>query len=106
MFLFRAEVDITTDNYDAFLKFAGPEQPAPAKPGSPKEPKPATQEQPAPVKPDALAEDIRTIATRLVRTGRQEELRTLLDKYGAPRLTAVEPRDYAAFKSDLEAING
>lgn len=49
-------------------------------------------------------QDVRGIMARLSSNKNKEEAKALLTKYGADRLSAVKPEDYAALVADAEAL--
>jgi hypothetical protein len=67
-----------------------------------------TGEPSAPVKaepkPVLKLEDVRPILANLSRAGHTAEVRGLLQKYGAAKLSAVDPANYEALMKDAEAI--
>ncbi len=63
---------------------------------------------PAPVeakKPDLKLEDVRAVLAEKSRAGYTAEVRALLQKYGASKLSAVDPKDYEALLKDAEVLN-
>lgn len=71
----------------------------------------AEPEKPADEKPETTGkasslkkEDLRVKSSALISAGKREEVRALLDKYNAERVTAVDPKDYDAFYAELEAL--
>ena len=67
--------------------------------GAPKVP--AKKEEP---KPDLKLEDVRAVLAEKSRAGHTAEVRTLLQKYGAEKLSAVDPANYEALMKDAEVI--
>lgn len=68
------------------------------------------KELPAPV-PEAPAEtptytleDVRAVLAEKSRAGHTEEVKALITKYGAERLSAVDPSNYEALMADAEGI--
>ena len=62
----------------------------------------ATPESP---KPKALKlEDVRLVLAELSRSGKTEAVRKLLEKFGANKLSAVDPSQYEALLVEAEAI--
>jgi hypothetical protein len=62
----------------------------------------APPEPPAP-KPLTL-EDVRGVLADISRSGKTAEIKTLLGKYGADKLSAVDPTHYASLLTDAEGI--
>lgn len=85
--------------------------PTPAPAPKAKKPKP-----PAPDVPQNVAEepvstpvsktDVRALALKLSKAGKQNELKAIFQKYGADKLSAIAEADYPALLQDLEAANG
>lgn len=50
-------------------------------------------------------EDVRAVLAEKSRAGHTAEVRELLRKYGASKLSAVAPKDYEALIKDAEALN-
>ena len=61
----------------------------------------ATEEEP---KPELKLEDVRSVLAGKSRAGHTAEVRDLLQKYGAEKLSAIEPANYEALMKDAEAI--
>lgn len=55
-------------------------------------------------KPKVKLEDVRAVLTEKSRAGHTTEVRTLLQKYGAARLSSVDPANYEALLKDAEVI--
>lgn len=49
-------------------------------------------------------EEVRMILADKSRTGHTEEVRDLISKYGADRLSGIKPTDFAALMADAEVI--
>lgn len=49
-------------------------------------------------------EDVRKIAAEKARDGYTDAVRELLGAYGVDKLSALDPANYAAFMSELEAL--
>lgn len=62
---------------------------------------PAKQEKP---KPEIKLEDVRAVLAGKSRAGHTAEVRDLLQKYGAAKLSAVDPANYEALMKDAEVI--
>ena len=70
-------------------------------------PTPATLA-PAPVeekKPELKLEDVRAVLAEKSRAGFTAEVRALLQKYGAAKLSLVDPKDYEALLKDAEVLS-
>ena len=63
-------------------------------------------EAPAKKKPklELKLEDVRAVLAEKSRAGHTAEVRTLLQKYGAEKLSAVDPANYEALMKDAEVI--
>jgi len=60
---------------------------------------------PEPPKPKALKlEDVRPVLAELSRNGHTEAVRKLLEKFGASKLSTVDPSQYATLLAEAEAI--
>ena len=59
----------------------------------------------APPEPPLTLEAVRAVLAEKSRTGFTPQIRTLLQKYGADRLSAVEPANYKALLADAEALH-
>jgi hypothetical protein len=57
-----------------------------------------------PQKPDLTLVDVRTVLGEKANAGFSEDVRNLLHKYGASKLSAVSPEQYPALLKDAEAI--
>ena len=55
-------------------------------------------------KPQLKLEDVRAVLAEKSRAGHTAEVRTLLQKYGAEKLSAVDPANYEALMKDAEVI--
>jgi hypothetical protein len=62
---------------------------------------PAKKEKP---KPEIKLEDVRAVLAEKSRAGHTAEVRALLQKYGAEKLSAVDPANYEALMKDAEVI--
>lgn len=56
------------------------------------------------LKPEIKLEDVRAVLAEKSRAGHTAEVRTLLQKYGAEKLSAVDPANYEALMKDAEVI--
>jgi hypothetical protein len=80
-----------------YQQFSGnDEEPAP----QPEE----TQAEPEPKK-ELKLEDVRKVLAERSRAGYTTQIRELLLKYGASKLSAVDPKDYEALLFDVEGLN-
>ncbi|MCC8047072.1 MAG: hypothetical protein LIP12_16570 [Clostridiales bacterium] len=74
------------------------------KKAAPKE-APAEEEKPAPAPapaPEVTLTDVRSVALKLSKAGRQKELKEIFAKYGADKLSGIAAENYAALLADLE----
>lgn len=55
-------------------------------------------------KPELKLRDVRAVLAEKSRAGHTAEVRTLLQKYGAAKLSAVDPANYEALLKDAEVI--
>ena len=55
-------------------------------------------------KPELKLEDVRSVLAGKSRAGHTAEVRDLLQKYGATKLSAIDPANYEALMKDAEAI--
>jgi hypothetical protein len=78
-----------------YQQFSGDEVAAPEAPAKSKKEKP---------KPEIKLEDVRTVLAEKSRAGHTAEVRALLQKYGAEKLSAVDPANYEAMMKDAEVI--
>ena len=62
---------------------------------------PVKKEEP---KPELKLENVRTVLAEKSRAGHTAEVRALLKKYGAAKLSAVDPANYEALLKDAEVI--
>ncbi len=67
------------------------------------EPKPEPKPEPE-AKPTPSMNDVRTKAISLIQGGKRDEVKALLEKYGAKKVTAVAEDKLAAFAAELEAL--
>ena len=64
------------------------------------------QDQEAPKeKPELKLEDVRAILADMSRKGHTAEIRALLQKYGAAKLSGVDPANYKALLKDVEGLD-
>lgn len=76
-------------------QFSGTSEEAPAK-------KPAAKEE---KKPELKLEDVRAILAEKSRAGHTAAIRTILQKYGASKLSGVDPNHYEALLKDVEVLD-
>ena len=48
--------------------------------------------------------DVRTMLTELSRSGHTQEMKALLAKYGAAKISEVDPKDYRALLEDAKGV--
>jgi hypothetical protein len=77
---------------------------SPAPPRSPLRSPKQTQAEPEPKK-ELKLEDVRKVLAERSRAGYTAQIRELLHKYGASKLSAVDPKDYEALLFDVEGLN-
>lgn len=56
-------------------------------------------------KPELKLEDVRAILAEKSRAGHTAAIRTLLQKYGATKLSGVDPKHYEALLKDVEELD-
>lgn len=76
-------------------QFSGAAEEAPAK-------EPATKKG---KKPELKLEDVRAVLAEKSRAGHTAAIRTLLQKYGASKLSGVDPKNYEALLKDAEVLD-
>lgn len=54
--------------------------------------------------PTIMLEEVRTVLAKLAQDGKQAELKALIGKYGANRLSEVESKHYPAILKEVEAM--
>ena len=79
---------------------AAPEDPAPVKP-LPDDPAPI---QPSPVNAPIALEAVRAVLADKSRAGLTAQVRSLLLKHGADKLSGIDPAKYAALLADAEGL--
>ena len=57
-----------------------------------------------PEAPKLSFEDVRGVLSDIARSGNREGVKSLLEKYGASKLSAIDPNDYAALLKDAEGL--
>jgi len=55
-------------------------------------------------KPELMLEDVRAVLAEKSRAGHTAEVRALLKKYGAAKLSEIDPANYEALMKDAEVI--
>lgn len=94
--------DLLTE--DAKASTEGPAKPVEIQEAPAKESKAsAAAAKPAKEKPIAL-EDVRAVAAKIARAGGTEQVKALIEKHGADKLSAVPPAEYGALLKELEGI--
>lgn len=74
--------------------------------GTAEDPTPLPEEaQAEPEKKELKLEDVRKVLAERSRAGYTAQIRELLHKYGARKLSAVDPKDYEALLFDVEKLN-
>ncbi|WP_418968476.1 rRNA biogenesis protein rrp5 [Alloscardovia omnicolens] len=67
---------------------------------------PEKTEAPEPkAKPAIKLEDVRAVLAQKSREGLTDQVRALIERYGADRLSAVDPANYAAILKDAEVLH-
>ena len=62
--------------------------------------------EPVPAKePELKLEDVRAVLADMSRKGHTAEIRVLLQKYGAAKLSGVDPANYSALLKDVEELD-
>lgn len=56
-------------------------------------------------KPALTLEEVRAVLAEKSRNGHTAEIRSLLEKYGATKLSAVDPNNYEALLKDAEVLD-
>ncbi len=88
-----------------FLSQQTADSPAPETPAEPMEPVQETHTAPAePKAPKLTLEDVRGALSDIARGGNREGVKALLEKYGASKLSAIDPGCYAALLKDAEGL--
>ena len=62
-------------------------------------------EEPETAEPAVTLTDVRSIALKLSKAGKQKLLKEIFAKYGAEKLSEIAEEDYANLKNDLEEAN-
>lgn len=56
------------------------------------------------IEPELTLEDVRGVLSDIARSGNREGVKSLLEKYGASKLSAIDPNDYASLLKDAEVL--
>ena len=64
----------------------------------------AEEADPEPVQPTITLEEVRAVLAEKSAAGHTDEVRKLLQDFGAAKLSAVDPKDYAALKAKAEVL--
>lgn len=70
--------------------------------GNADEPKTEPKKEP---EPELKLEDVRAVLADMSRKGHTAEIRALLQKYGAAKLSGVDPANYKALLKDVEGLD-
>ena len=62
-------------------------------------------DEPAVAEPELKLEDVRSVLADMSRKGHTAEIRALLQKYGAVKLSGVDPANYGALLKDVEGLD-
>lgn len=65
---------------------------------------PATQPQKEPAQPTVTLEEVRAVLAEKSVAGHRAEVQALIREFGADKLSAVDPRHYAALKAKAEVL--
>ena len=80
-----------------------PEEPEPERKVVPMpEPQPAPEHEPEPA--PVTRDEVRSLATNRIQEGKRDELKALLKKFGAVRVSDVPEVKLAAFAAEMEAL--
>ena len=106
----RNTAGLLTDIAD-FLSQQAEDSPSPKTPAESQEPVQDTQTAPAEptapaesVEPELTLEDVRGVLSDIARSGNREGVKSLLERYGASKLSAIDPNNYAALLKDAEEL--
>lgn len=66
--------------------------------------KAAEEAAPTPAEPELTLEQVRAVLAEKSRQGYTAEIRSLLQKYGAAKLSGVDPKYYKALLADVEVL--
>lgn len=106
----RNAAGLLTDIAD-FLSQQTEDSPALETPAESQEPVQDTQTAPAKptvpaeqIEPELTLEDVRGVLSDIARSGNREGVKSLLEKYGASKLSAIDPNEYVALLKDAEGL--
>ena len=68
------------------------------------EPAPMPKEEPPTLKPTVTLDQVRAVLADKSLAGFTEQIRGLLEKHGAQKLSQIDPANYAALLADAEAL--
>ncbi len=68
------------------------------------EPAPVETDAPKPKEKPITLEQVRSVLAELSHDGKTEAVRELLLKYGAPKLSGIDPKNYKALLADAEVL--
>ena len=57
-----------------------------------------------PAQPEVTLEEVRAVLAEKSSSGHTDEVRKLLQEFGVAKLSAVDPKDYAALKAKAEVL--
>ena len=97
-----AEAELTTTKEPEETGKAGKTGKAAAKNTAKKDAKPAAKQEPE-EKPLTL-EEVRAVLAEKSRAGHTEEVRELLNKHGADKLSEIDPAEYPALLAEAEVL--
>ncbi len=96
-----AEAEMTTTKEPEETGKAGKNGKAAARNTAKKDTKAAKQE---PVEKPLTLEEVRSVLAEKSRSGHTEEVRALLNKHGADKLSEIDPAEYAALLAEAEVL--
>ena len=96
-----AEAEMTTTKEPEETGKAGKNGKAAARNTAKKDTKAAKQE---PVEKPLTLEEVRAVLAEKSRSGHTEEVRALLNKHGADKLSEIDPAEYAALLAEAEVL--
>ena len=88
------------DSLQAFAEAMAGNEPAEAAQGE----KPATAKEVKPAAKAVTLEQVRAVLADKSQQGFTADVRALLEKYGAPKLSQIDPANYAALLADAEGL--
>ena len=65
---------------------------------------PTVEAPPEPEAPSIKVEDVRAVLSEISRAGKTTEMKSLLGKFGAAKLSEVDPKDYAALLTAAKEV--